>query len=335
MNLNSMCYQTRERQLYNTPAPRVTPINPYELKESTDPNYNFNIYNNQLNMRRKAETLSYHKVQSNGITKNGKYSKIVSINYRGKNLYCPADDTIPTPTSSCDVPGPIQYLYKDNSIPLYNFATNINAYSLITQQTSPEWSFYPIPDVFCKPYTDSFTETTIAKLIINDTVKSSYNTFNFSTPISIYASGSNLLYSSFDISFNMSYMPTCSVYFSNNKVNNISPMATSPTNIVSIHGSKRNTTYSAYIYYGMVNVTNLTLYTEPGFVYDIKMSFPLRIIPSDSSVGSNSFFGIYCNLQEDTYKNIISSTPNTYSPIECRIDGQISTNYQEFNANAA
>ena len=42
------------------------------------------------------------------------------------NPECPFDDSIPTPTSSSDVPGPIINLYKDNNIPLYNFANSIN-----------------------------------------------------------------------------------------------------------------------------------------------------------------------------------------------------------------
>lgn len=328
MNLSTLCYQTRQQQIYATPQSRVTPPDPYTANQFQNPNYNFSNYNNQLNMRRKAEVLSYKKSQSNGVTKKGKYSQIVNTNYRGKNLYCPTDETIPTPTSSCDVPGPIVYIYKDNKVPLYNFATNIDAYSNINPIETTEWNFFPTPDVFCKPYNNSFVETSIGKLIINNSVSTSYRSFSFSTPIAIYASGRDLINSIFDISFNMSALPICSVYFSNNKINNINPIVSTPTNIIRLRGTLQNTTYSAYIYYGMITVSNLTLYTEPGFVYDIRLSFPINIIASDTSVAANSSFGVYCNLQQDTYNKIISPTTNSYSPINCTLNGQISTNYK-------
>lgn len=43
-------------------------------------------------------------------------------------LYCPSKRT---PTSSCGVPGPIIDLYKDDTVPLYNYATNVDAYAIL------------------------------------------------------------------------------------------------------------------------------------------------------------------------------------------------------------
>jgi len=332
MNLNTICFQNKQARNLNTPNTRVTPVNPYQAQQANDPNYNFTSFYNQLNMRRKAEVLSYKSSsQTNGLTKKMRYSQLTKGKYRGNTLVCPLDSSIPTPTSSCGVPGPVVYLYKDNNVPLYNYATNIDGFTDINSPASPEWKFFPIPDVVGNAY----KETTIAKLLIGETVKSNYYTFSFSTPIAIYASGRDLTNSNFDISFNITSSPTCSVYFSNKQLFNLKPIVTTPLPpyTVSIKGSSKNTTYGAYIYYGVFTVNNLILPTEPGFVYDIKMTFPLNIIPSDTSVGSNSVFTIYSNLQQDTYNSITSTIKNSYSPYECVINNNIGPSvspYQPF-----
>jgi hypothetical protein len=330
MNLNTICSQNKQANNLTTPIIRVTPVNPYQAKQETDPNYNFYSFYNQLNMRRKAEVLSYKSSsQTNGLSKKMRYSQLTKGNYRSNTLVCPLDSSIPTPTSSSGVPGPVVYLYKDDTVPLYNYATNISGFTDINLPPSPEWKFFPIPDVACGAY----KETTIAQLLIGDTVNSNYYTFNFSTPIAIYASGSDLIYSNFDISFSMTTSPTCSVYYSNNQLYNLNPVVNSPSYTVNIKGSSRNTTYGAYIYYGVVTVNNLILPTEAGFVYDIKMTFPLNIVPSNTGVGSNSFFTIYSNLQQDTYNSITSDIPNSYTPKECTIINNIGPSvspYQPF-----
>jgi hypothetical protein len=332
-DLTSQCYQRKLTMLFNTPNPRVTPKNPYLAKQLSDPvNYNFNSYSNELSMRRKAEILSYkNSQQTPGFTKKNQFSKIVNGNYRGKNLFCPQDDTIPTPSSSCGVPGPIVYMYKDDAVPLYNYATNTDSYAIVKSTPNAEWNFYASDNLFFKPYTDTAIEKSIATLIINDNVSTSYLNFGFSTPIAIYATGRDLTNNNFDISFNMAIPPTCKVYFSNKEVTSIKPIVTAPNYTVSLHGSLQNTTYSSYIYYGIINVNNIQLYTEPGFVYDIRLSFPMNINPSDSSVGFNSQFGIYANVSQDMYSSIVSYSPNEYTPKNCIINGKINPSYSTFN----
>jgi hypothetical protein len=330
-DINSICYQRQQLSLFYTAPARLTPSNPYQIKQQQDPaNYNFNAYYNKLNMRRKAEVLSYNQTQNSGSTKKTRFTQLAKGNYRGNTLFCPTNSSIPTPSSSCDVPGPVTYLYRDDSIPLYNYATNIDPYSIINSTPTTEWDFFATPNVLCQPN----TTTSIAKLVINDSIKSQTLSFSFSTPIAIYATGSDLNYSSFDVSFNMSALPTCSVYFSNQLVSSVSPIVTSPSNIVSIHGSLRNAIYSTYIYYGVLTVSNLILYTYPGYVYDIRINFPLNITASDTSVSANSSFAISPNLPPDIYSQIISSTPNPYRPINCTINGQNNPPYSAVSSTA-
>jgi hypothetical protein len=324
-DLKSICYQRIQNQLYNVPPVRITPSNPYQTQQQIlGANYDFNIFNNKLNMRRKAEVLSYKKTQqTSGITKKEMYSKITNPTFGNKILTCPNDTSIPTASSACDVPGPITYIFKDNSVPLYNYASNTESYAITNSGLTDEWKFYPIPDILLKPYISTAAEKTIARIIVSDYIESSYLTFNFSIPIAIYASGRDDLYNNFDISFNISNPPICHIYFSNNLITTVNPVITYPNNTVSIHGSSINTVYSAYIYYGMITVSNLKLYTDPGFVYDIRMTLPMNILTSNSNVASNSVFGIYCNLSQDSYNSIISTTTNSYSPKNCTINGQL------------
>jgi hypothetical protein len=329
-DLTSICYQRIQNQLHNVPPNRVTPSNPYKMQQDLDPNYDFNVFNNKLNMRRKAEVLSYKQgQQTNGTTKKEFYSKITNPRFGNKILTCPNDTSIPTATSSCDVPGPITYLFKDNSVPLYNFATNADPYAIINPRPNAEWNFYPTPDIMLK----NSVEKTIATIIISDNIESSYLTFNFSTPVAIYVTGSNTSYNSFDISFNFNFKPICNIYFSNNLVTSVRPNITYPRNTVSIHGATKNAVYSAYIYYGMITVNNLVLYTEPGFVYDIRLTLSMNTDVNDPKIVSNT--GIYCNLSQDSYNGIVNATPNSYSPKNCTINGP--TNhvlYSPVSANA-
>ena len=93
----------------------------------------------QLNMRRKAEILKYsshsQSTQTNSMTKQQRWAQIARGNIEKQFTYdpitqiatvnpCVGDKTIPTPTSSCDVPGPVVYLYEDEGVPLYMYAYN-------------------------------------------------------------------------------------------------------------------------------------------------------------------------------------------------------------------
>ena len=111
----------------------------------------FNLYNpyisstytkSDFDMRRKSEILKYKSndstTQTNNLTKKQIWSMISKGTYNsisqaqlnnamliGNNVSvikdCSSNPIIYTPTSSSDVPGPIIYLYNDESVPLYNY----------------------------------------------------------------------------------------------------------------------------------------------------------------------------------------------------------------------
>jgi hypothetical protein len=139
-----LCAQiTAKRQL------QLTTIPPARIELQNTPYTNYTKY--ELDMRRKAEILKYNSNaqsnQTNNMTRSQKWSGIVNGNgpvkqsrinalINNPNTQCPNDALIPTPTSSSDVPGPIIQLIDDESVPLYNYSTNIDAYSTIGAQTN-------------------------------------------------------------------------------------------------------------------------------------------------------------------------------------------------------
>ena len=139
-----VCLQ-RSRRMSMAPAmvrmeltsPYTTP-SPYTSSKNTKfTNTSFTKF--QLDMRRKAEILKYssssQSTQTNSQTKQQRWSQIARGAIQKQFVYnpvtqtatvnpCIGDATIPSLTSSCDVPGPIIQLYEDPSVPLYNYAYN-------------------------------------------------------------------------------------------------------------------------------------------------------------------------------------------------------------------
>jgi hypothetical protein len=132
VDLSAICFNRAHRLLNNVPSSRFELISPY-------PTYT----QQQLNMRRKAEILKYnHSSQSNRITRSeqwAQYARGTSSTSRFVNrvdpasnvLPCGSDDMIPTPSSSCNVPGPITFFVRDVTIPLYLYQSNNRNYGII------------------------------------------------------------------------------------------------------------------------------------------------------------------------------------------------------------
>jgi hypothetical protein len=122
LDISSACAVRAEAFLNNVPPPRYTPINPYPKFTQM-----------QLDMRRKCEIFKYagsgSAQQTNTLSKKQQYANLVSntnIASRGTQYTCTKDRMLPTLTSACDVPGPIQTLTYDPSVNLYNYSYQIN-----------------------------------------------------------------------------------------------------------------------------------------------------------------------------------------------------------------
>jgi len=237
---------------------------------------------------------------------------------------------IPTPTSSCGVPGPITYLVNDETVPLYNFTKNVNAFSYDSNVAAPQkWLFNPTSDILL---TNGENSTVLTLLITDQIDQASYN-FTLQLPFSVYVTGTNI--SSFliyDPSENPlptpSYFPNASINLNSIKfgVNyNNTPVTfkTSPqislytNNTIPLTNTKgnylvnnfvplqfdisfneqiskgsplgplsTNDSYTAKIYTGIINISNIELLTAPGYVYDFFLQMNtsnIQFPPSDTS----------------------------------------------------
>jgi len=132
-------------------------INPYSRQELINP-YLGSIYKKtDFDMRRKIEILKYNgnasDTKTNNLTKKqiwsliskGGYNKLTDAQKKnakaiGNNISvlndCAVSNTIRTPTSSCNVPGPIIELYNDTNVPLYNYVSSVG-FESVTHNTKP------------------------------------------------------------------------------------------------------------------------------------------------------------------------------------------------------
>lgn len=127
---NSMMQQRTERQTDAYRVGRVeSQISPY-VDTSNNPNslYARAYTQDELNMRRKIEILKYSKNSMESKTNTLSYETGRAWNLSTKRKSCPQDDLLPSTTASCNIPGPIQIIQYDQTIPLYNYrGTQLNA----------------------------------------------------------------------------------------------------------------------------------------------------------------------------------------------------------------
>jgi len=219
-------------------------------------------------------------------------------------------DMIPTPTSSSDVPGPIINLFRDLSIPLYNYSTNVNSYGLINEENNTKYRYIINKNI---EFTNGVENTLFSLNIINNNDEYR-NTFGFDIPLSIYFKSiiNNTSISSDiswnDIKINISDI-NLKVYYNNSSVKldnqtNISfPERSNIYYDISLNKDvtySSNYTYSGLLYLGLLQFSNLNLYTQPGYVYDIKLMFTMT-----TTYKSNN---LYNDINYNTYFDNLNTT---------------------------
>ena len=135
LDISAACTERANHFLNNVPPFRYLPINPYPQFTKM-----------QLDMRRKCEIFKYagsgSTQQTNSLSKKQQFASLVTntgtrtiienqqnAGPRGTQYTCVQDRTLPTPTSACDVPGPIQILTCDPNVNLYNYRINTRVFS--------------------------------------------------------------------------------------------------------------------------------------------------------------------------------------------------------------
>jgi hypothetical protein len=294
---------------------RINKIKPLrlELQPSPYPTYT----QKQLDMRRKAEILQYSAVSSNtktnNLTKKEKFALISKgtsqANHNSTTTTNVCDNPLLlVPTTSSDIPGPVEYLYNDPTIPLYNpssSANNKNGKNYISTETTytSKWEIDGSHNIFCSTNESSNYFST---LYIRDAIDAYIYKFSMTIPLSIDISGtlnttkykSDLDFSRNDVSISLSTFE-CDVYYNDVLLNNTSlPNPVIPTydttNLTPFTIHKIDTdaslNFNATIYVGELIISNIQLFTSTPYVYDIVFKTTVNIDIHDNDYAITDYF---------------------------------------------
>jgi len=192
---------------------------------------------------------------------------IIQGNINGCNT-----DMIPVSTTSSDVPGPPINLIRDISIPLYNYNNPIT-YGIQNTETNDKYNYIIEYNIL---FNNNIENKLFSLNIINNNDNYS-NNFGFDVPISISFQNNTTailtpdLISKFNnITINLSNI-LLNVYY-NNSVFYSRPLFPNSSSIdISLNNTITSPFYGS-IYIGILNIEDILLYTQPGYVYDIKLT---------------------------------------------------------------
>ena len=320
-SLDSICTQRKKQMLFTVPPPRINifDTSPY-LKGYTKA---------QLDMRRKVEILKYsgnkQNTKANRLTKKGLYSQVmkgrnrVDLQTVVNNVFCPTDEIIYTPSSSSGVPGPVIDLYLDNNVPLYNYMKNTEAKGISELEQVDEWKY--ISTLNNTLFIDDISSQ-LLMLNITDSINSTSKTFNLSLPIGFNISGKKINntdslyeYKNISIALDQTTPFEFIVQYNNVNVQTVTPIVSyiyDVSNITSFSFDISNNAdyFDASVYAGILNISNINLYTEPGYVYDFYVKPRLTInignadITSTFNVEYDVSYGVLMNLSETTIADV-------------------------------
>tara|TARA_B100001093_G_scaffold520444_1_gene615995 strand:- start:5888 stop:6937 length:1050 start_codon:yes stop_codon:yes gene_type:complete len=286
-------------------------FSPYTNSTLDDPNATRNnITQEQLNMRRKAEILKYKKNTTGGVpTSKQNFARLMrgTKNVQTQFANCLSNESISMPTTSSDVPGPVISLQLDNSIPLYNYESNRNVYSLTNETENFNWNYFA--DFNINTPIDTFTK--LYSLTIGQENPNTTN-FNFNFPLGINIEGDLSNNNTCDVSLNSFDLK---VFFNNSEVsttftNNFSDLSGNLSfTIPSITSEQSKFQIAQYLF--NINIENLNLPTEYGFVYEIKCKFGISI--QFANTPTNLTSKVIMNINQNQANNVDNILFNGYS----------------------
>jgi len=363
VDVSGICLQRRKQMLFTIPPVRLEKTSPYN-----------NYTKQQLDMRRKAEILQYsgnaQASKGNNLTKKQKMAQILSgkyqnSNYPGtivqevtevrneifdisENVYsyktitsnvdtnCNNSQIIYSPTSSSDVPGPSMLLYKDDSIPLYNYKNNVEALAFVNDEDTDEWRHHIDNNTFVIHNTSGNLFT----LGIQYGIQNPQYSYNFQIPYGIFIRGfsTGAINATYDLSLSLSTINPfdISVLYNDGDIIDLNTGSTLVPNVSYTDSSfnvrlldtsfnQSNVSFQAVVHGGTVQVSNINVFTERGFVYDItglpKISIETPFGYSDDFTDVE--YGVVFNL---TSNNLLVET-------NCSVTNQVDASYNEFILN--
>lgn len=305
---DNACNQRKINMLFNIPPVRL------EKAESPYSKYT----SQQLNMRRKVEILKYKKssTQGNRLTSRQTQSLISRGNYRGNTIVCSNDYLIPVKTSRSDVPGPIIELVEDKNVPLYNYVKDTLSAAIEFTDPKYEWLLRLLYYIDCPASLINITN--IAMLLIKEPITSNFTTFTYITPVVYYLRGTDIPIDTSGVIVNveLNNMASKIYYGSNSILDNRSVVSVdNQTFQVSLQpdASITESTYDYYaqVYAGYMTVSNIYLSTNPGFVYNIGLTYNASETVDYSNVSlasdetttiiNNSSFSLIANVDNYYY----------------------------------
>lgn len=360
MNLDTICKLRKRQQLFPMPSFRATPISPYP-----------DFTQEQLNMRRKFEILQYpsNKIasQTNSLTQRqrfaqattGKYQRqSYTTTYKDEITYtydkrlnmdvpsltrtavlasvdCSGDDLIPTLSTSSDVPGPAITIYKDPTVPLYNYANSSDENYAITDfidesiwksKTLTENTLVTISRKLVGEniIVESAADTNLVSLYITNNIVNPSLIFSVQIPISIYFKGTYKGNSPSDftnIKLGMTpFSLNPQILFIETPVSSTGLIAefydtTNNVKELSFDVSGNGQDFSGSLYAGMLTISNINLLTEPGYIYDLNIIPELNIDLTNATGFLNDYdieYGYYLNATDAGKKEegcTINSSP--------------------------
>ncbi len=322
LNTSTTCIAISQLRRYNiaTTSPiRFNPISPY-------PEYT----QAQLAMRRKVEILQYNannqNTKQNGITERQRFSSLVN----NRNIAASTNSVMnrkvcdtklyPVPTSSCNVPGPIEYLYMDPSIPLYHYNNYTRTYNLYNNINIDKWTIFTYTDIA----TSSSYDKTIISIYIKDGIDKDLTSFSLIEPVLITVSGSNNTITDYDLDFSrntVSIIVTQLIFqIHSNDINITSITINNPTNADTDNKLSvlyLNTTesgsipFSASIYIGNLELNGVELNTYKKAIYDINILATVKLDTGSPDYDESAYF---TNI---TYSAIYNTTSRVNTSSNC------------------
>jgi len=286
-----------------------------------------NFTKEQLDMRRKVEILKYQGNNSNQarLSKKEKYAQVVRSNYDPRKYSCPNDYKIPQSTSASGIIGGKQtYLLEDPNVPLYNYIVDQDAYGITNDIDNAPWKIRYDRNVQCLPGLNENT-TTITTLLINKQISEKQTTFQLQTPVSAIIRGSYLPFTTsgskvivqfnaltVKIYYNEIQLPSPDnliATFNNSNVNTISREITLQPSI-SQSATQETYDFESVFDLGFINISGLTIPTQPNFVYTFRISYNLSYTSENQELPAimreQTLVSMYCNTDSNAGSYISS-----------------------------
>ena len=309
------------------------PIRRTILGECKNPYLSGQYTSFDLNMRRKAEILKYagnkQSTKQGNFTKKELYKNAMMGSTRASSriLDCPDAGIIYTRSSAAGVPGPSINLYLDKDVPLYNYETGTEPNGISQAEIIDKWLFTTPVD---NTYFNDDNESQVTTLNITDKVDLPVYTYRMSIPIGFNITGKKLLDG--DISYNNLIITLDEVTpfdfvvkYNNEYVQNVNSIIdyTYDSNINSMTFDVSNNVndFNATLYAGVLDITNIKLFTEPGYTYDFNITPKLKIVIGNDDITSN--FNVQYDISYGILMNI--SETNTSDASGCTITTEPST----------